>query len=99
MDLPEGEYGLYPGMFVKVAFVTGRDRRLVVPLTAVAYRSEVRAVYVVKDGDVALRQVRLGRTFGDMVEILAGVDPGEAVALNPVAAAVQLKSAQAEPQR
>ena len=99
VDLPEGEYGLYPGMFVKVAFVTGRDRRLVVPLTAVAYRSEVRAVYVVKDGDVALRQVRLGRTFGDMVEILAGVDPGEAVALNPVAAAVQLKSAQAEPQR
>lgn len=99
VDLPEGEFGLYPGMFVKVAFVTGRERRLVVPLTAVAYRSEVRAVYVVKDGRVAFRQVRLGRTFGDRVEILAGVEPGEAVALDPVAAAIRLKSAQAVRQR
>ncbi len=31
MDLPEGQFGLYPGMFVKVAFRIGEAERLLVP--------------------------------------------------------------------
>lgn len=46
VDLPPGELGVYPGTFVKVGFVTGRERRMMVPASAVAYRSEVRGVYV-----------------------------------------------------
>ena len=92
LDLPKGDHGLYPGTFVKVAFVTGKDERLLIPARAVAYRSEVRGVYVVAaDGGIAFRQVRVGRVFGDEIEILAGLSEAEHVALDPVRAAVTLK--------
>jgi RND family efflux transporter MFP subunit len=94
--LPEKTAGLYPGMFVKTAFGIGETSRLVVPRQAVVYRGEVTGVYVVKEGRVSLRQVRLGRTDADRVEVLAGLEAGETVALDPVAAGVYLKEARAE---
>jgi RND family efflux transporter MFP subunit len=98
VNLPEGEHGVYPGMFAKVAFLTGEERRLVVPKEAVVYRSEVTGVYVVKeDGSVALRQIRLGRpTENGRFVVLAGLAEGDRVALEPVRAGVYLKSRQAE---
>jgi RND family efflux transporter MFP subunit len=59
-----------------------------VPQGAVVQRGELSAVYVVDaQGRATLRQVRLGKAQGDMVEVLAGVSAGELVALDPVAAA------------
>jgi len=91
--LPPGQERVYPGMFVKVAFVTGDRERLVVPATAVVRRSEVTAVYVVAAGGaIALRQVRTGVTSADgLTEVLAGLEPGEKVALDPIRAGVLLK--------
>jgi RND family efflux transporter MFP subunit len=87
VELPPATAGLYPGMFVKVGFVTGESPRLLVPQTAVIHRSEVTAVYVVAaDGRIAMRQVRLGAAFGDRIEVLAGIAPGERLALDPLAA-------------
>lgn len=92
VDLPPGEEDIYPGTFVKVGFITGRDRALLVPADAVAFRSEVRAVYVVDDtGRTTFRQVRLGRNLGPHIEVLAGVEAGEKVALDPVRAATYRK--------
>jgi len=46
------------------------------------------AVYVVdKQGHPQLRQVRLGRKLGENVEVFAGLQAGELVALDPIAAA------------
>ena len=91
VNLPDGAATLYPGMFVKVGFVVGETHRLLVPVAAIVRRSELSAVYVVRDEDVALRQVRLGRTYGDTVEVLAGLSEGDKVALDPVAAGIWLK--------
>lgn len=93
VNLPRGEYGVYPGMFVKVAFEIGSQRQLVVPVSAIARRSEVSAVYVVdKHMHVHFRQVRVGRRIGEkQVSILAGLSEGEQVALDPVKAAIYLK--------
>jgi RND family efflux transporter MFP subunit len=91
VDLPADAADLYPGMFVKVGFVTGEDRQLRVPSSALVERSEVTGVYVVgADGRVALRQVRVGRRTDGKVQVLAGLDAGERVATDPIAA---LKSA------
>jgi hypothetical protein len=61
---------------------------LLVPASAVVRRAELVAVYVVAPGGrPLLRQVRLGSTAGDSVEVLAGVAAGERVALDPQAAA------------
>ncbi len=93
VDLPDGQYRLYPGMFVKLAFVIGDAERLLVPTSALLRRSEVTGVYVVGDDqEVRLRQVRAGNTFGERTEILAGLAEGETIALDPVAAGIYAKS-------
>jgi multidrug efflux pump subunit AcrA (membrane-fusion protein) len=40
---------------------------------------------------VTLRQIRVGRRYGDDVEVLAGLAAGETVAVDPVAAGVYLQ--------
>jgi RND family efflux transporter MFP subunit len=92
--LPPKTASLYPGMFVKTAFRVGEEQRLTMPRQVLAQRGEVSAVYVVKDGKVSLRQVRPGRIEGEMVEILAGLEPGETVALDPIQAGIYLKDQQ-----
>ena len=86
--LPANEEGVYPGMFVRAHFVVGKANKLVIPVSAVLRRSEVVAVYILDEkGAVKLRQVRLGDTTADgAVEVLAGLNPGEQVALEPVKA-------------
>ncbi len=91
VNLPEGSANLFPGMFIKVGFVVGESRRLQVPQSVIVRRSELTGVYVVVDERVALRQVRLGRTYNDNIEILAGLTEGERVAMDPVAAGIYLK--------
>lgn len=86
--LPANETGIYPGMFVRAHFPAGKASKLLIPASAVLRRSEVVAVYVAGEkGDMTLRQVRLGEAVaeGD-VEVLAGLNPGEKVALDPVKA-------------
>jgi len=96
VNLPAGEYQIYPGMFVKVAFVLDEIQQLVVPSSAVSQRSEVTAVYVVDDKQrVHYRQVRVGRQQGDELVLLAGVKEGERVALDPIKAVVSYKDQQA----
>ena len=95
--LPEDQYGLYPGMLVKVAFTIGKKNYLVVPSEAVVHRSEVTGVYVVaEDGGLQFRQLRLGRDMpDDLTVVLAGLEAGERIALDPVAAGIRLKQQRA----
>jgi RND family efflux transporter MFP subunit len=87
IELPENASDLYPGMFVKVAFVIGETRRLLVPRSALVERGEITAVYVVHDdGRTSLRQLRLGHRFGEQVEVLSGLAAGERIATDPLAA-------------
>lgn len=95
IDLPPNTPNVYPGMLVKVAFLVGQEKRLMIPASAVAYRGEVRAIYIVDDKNkVTMRHVRLGDTDKQMVEVLAGLEAGEKVAINPVNAAIVLKEQQ-----
>ena len=90
LELPAEVRGVYPGVYARAHFVTGTAPRLLVPRAAVVRRSELVAVYVVGDGGaLQLRQVRLG-TAGDesAVEVLAGLRPGERVALEAVKAGI-----------
>lgn len=97
VELPAKVDGLYPGMLVKVAFTVDTARRLMVPARAVVHRSEVTALYVVSpDGAIALRLVRVGRHRNGQVEILAGLEEGEVVALDPIRAGVALKRQRSE---
>jgi RND family efflux transporter MFP subunit len=98
VDLPEGVKDLFPGMFVKAAFVTGVKKELVVPMRALVYRSEVTAVYVLdQDDKVSFRHIRKGHPGADeTMSVIAGLSAGERVILDPVAAATKLKQQLAE---
>lgn len=92
LDLPIGIKQLFPGMFVKVSLVTGQKQKLTIPAKAVVYRSEVTGVYVVaKNGRISFRQIRSGGENGKQsILILAGLEEGELVALDPIIAGALL---------
>ena len=91
LELPENAADLYPGMFVKVAFVTGEGERLMVPADAVVDRGDLTAVYVIDAaGRTSLRQIRPGHRFDGKVEVLAGLSAKERIAIDPIAAMKRL---------
>jgi RND family efflux transporter MFP subunit len=91
-DLHESAQAIFPGMLVKVAFIVGQSQRLMVPADSLVYRSEVVALYVLdKNAQVSFRQVRAGDLFGEKIEILAGLDADENIALDPIQAGIYLK--------
>ncbi len=93
LDLPENAADLYPGMFVKVAFVVGDAERLLIPVGSLVERGEITAAYVIgSEGQVALRQLRIGRRFDGKVEVLAGLKAGERIAADPLAALARVES-------
>ena len=66
----------------------GASSRVYLPASAIVRRAELSAVYVVDaQGKPRLRQVRLGRTEGDRVEVLSGLRADDKVATDPQAAA------------
>lgn len=90
LELPEHSRNLQPGQFVRVLFTVGERQRLLIPASAIVRRSEVTAVYVVDDNIPLLRQIRPGAILDGQLEVLAGIAPGELVAIDPVAAALAL---------
>ncbi|MFN7570005.1 MAG: efflux RND transporter periplasmic adaptor subunit [Betaproteobacteria bacterium] len=81
--------GVVPGTAAKILVPVGSATKLVVPSAALIRRGEMTAVNVLgADGKVTLRQVRVGQPLeGGLVEVLAGLDAGERVQLNPLAPA------------
>jgi hypothetical protein len=76
-----------PGQTVRVGFAgTGAPASTWIPASALVQRGELNGVYVLKDGSVLLRQLRLGRRQGDRVEVIAGLSPGDSIAADPLAA-------------
>ena len=94
INLPNTLTSVLPGMFVRAHFSLGSARRLSIPARAILRRSEVSAVYVVDaQRRISLRQVRLGETNArGQVEILAGLAPGETIALDPIKAGIALRN-------
>ncbi|VAW59467.1 hypothetical protein MNBD_GAMMA11-2641 [hydrothermal vent metagenome] len=97
VNLPSGDYGLYPGMAVKAVFATGVTRKLLVPASAITHRSEVTAVYVMSASQsLSMRQIRAGhRQKNAMVEVLSGLQENEQVVIDPVRAVAYFKDSDA----
>lgn len=93
LKLPNNIERLFPGMLVKNAFETGVAPALVAPASAIVFRSEVTGVYVRdEDQQIQFRYVRLGDPLGEeAVAVLSGLQEGDEVFLDPIAAGVELK--------
>lgn len=72
------------GTFARARFAGPSRSALSVPAAAVIRRGQLTFVFVVEDDSVArLRPVTLGGTFGDRVEVLAGVSDGAEIVVHP----------------
>lgn len=103
VTLPRLDAPPAPGTTAKVVFAADGDDGagssspgVRIPVSSIAQRGELSAVYVVVDGRLLLRQLRLGARAGDTVEVVSGLRAGDVVACDPVAAtqaiAVQRKA-------
>lgn len=72
---------LKPGSYARASLPTSRVEQVhLVPARAVAYVFGSNKAFVVKDGKVESRDVKLGDRFENEVEILEGLQPGETIA-------------------
>ncbi|MCF6289834.1 MAG: efflux RND transporter periplasmic adaptor subunit [Desulfobacterales bacterium] len=71
---------LKSGRFVRVRIPVATRKTLLLPAAAVVEKGQLTGVYVVNDNQVVTyRLIRIGRRYGDQLEILAGVKPGERI--------------------
>lgn len=76
---------LKPGMFLSVALdVSERNDAVVVPEEAVVSEGLRHILFVVKDGQVERRVVRIGQRLSGRVEIVEGVKPDETIVVQGV---------------
>jgi RND family efflux transporter MFP subunit len=72
---------LRPGMFAKSNLVTANDAlALMAPRRAVQVIAGLNKIFVIENGRVSERIVKLGAADGDLIEIVEGVKSGEVVA-------------------
>lgn len=84
LSLENANESILSGMFANVVFpveksnVTAKNRMILVPRKAIINQGQLNGIYTVNNDRIAvLRWLRLGKTFGDQVEVLSGLSAGE----------------------
>jgi multidrug efflux pump subunit AcrA (membrane-fusion protein) len=54
-----------------------------IPSNTLLFRSEGLRVAVVRDNRAVLVPIKIGRDYGDRVEVVSGLQPNDAVIVNP----------------
>jgi RND family efflux transporter MFP subunit len=67
------------GSFGRATFELGSRSLLTIPVTAVTERGQLRSVLVAENNVARTRLITLGQRAGDRVEVLSGLNAGEAV--------------------
>jgi RND family efflux transporter MFP subunit len=84
VDIDNAQGRLLPGAYVFVHLALPRDSKsVVIPANALLFRREGLQVGVVRQEHAELVSVRIGRDYGDSVEIVSGLKPTDAVIVNP----------------
>ena len=85
LEADNSNSAIIAGSYAQVSFTDAKmETALMLPANSVLFRAEGPQVCVVQpDGKVDVRSVKLGRDFGQAIEILAGVDTKNRVILNP----------------
>ena len=80
LELPNLDLALRPDMYANVRVHADRGERLVIPQSAVLYAGERSFAFrALGDGRFRPQRVEVGLRSGEEVEILTGLEPGDAV--------------------
>jgi len=84
-DVPNPDGKLKPGTFARVQITTDRvERAVTIPFAAVQSRYGTNRVFLVKDGQLAGREIVLGDRLGDRVEVSQGLEAGTQIVASDV---------------
>ena len=84
VTLPNKEGLLLPGAYVQVALPLAPSQALTIPANALMIRGDgMRVAVVDAAGAIRLRTVKIGRNYGEAVELLDGVTVKDQLVLNP----------------
>lgn len=90
ISIPAGQYkGLYAGMYAHVMIrkataqlTDAGKRQMLIPLAAIVYKDQLTGIYTAGENDRAvLRWIRIGRQYGNEVEVLSGLGPDDSFIL------------------
>jgi RND family efflux transporter MFP subunit len=82
--LPNRDGVLLPGAYVQVSLPLKAGDAVVIPTNALMFRGEgLRVATVDGAGKVKIVPVKVGRNFGQSVEVMEGIAGGERLVLNP----------------
>ena len=75
---------LRSGLFGRARFPLGERQAVLIPRAAVVQRGQLQGVYMVDANRMSgLRYVTLGKTTGEQVEVLSGLQDGESIVAAP----------------
>ena len=85
IQVPNQGGSLLPGMYAQVNLTTARSNPpLLIPGDTLVVRPDGTQVAIVTDDQVIhFKRIELGRDYGDRVEVISGVQPGQKVVVNP----------------
>ena len=76
---------LHSGLYGKARFISGQRQVLAIPQTAISQRGQLVGLFVVdQSGSARLRLIKTGKTIGDRVEVLSGLNAGEQVVVDNI---------------
>jgi RND family efflux transporter MFP subunit len=79
---PSGQ--LLPGAYMSIHLkLPEQIRSVTIPANTLLFRAEGLRVGVVKNNHVALIPAKIGRDYGDTVEVLSGLQPADAIIVDP----------------
>jgi RND family efflux transporter MFP subunit len=91
IKIPEAsQKGLYAGMYANISIPlknaiakTTNEDAILVPISAIENKNQLTGLYTISSNNHALlRWVRLGKTYGDKVEVLSGLEKNENFIIN-----------------
>lgn len=91
VSIPANEQkGLYAGMYTNIAIPVKKeaiaktsDNSILVPASVIEYKNQLSGLYTISSNNTALlRWVRLGKTYGDKIEVLSGLEKNESFILS-----------------
>ena len=85
LQLDNREANLFPGSYTEIHFqLPSSNQTLRLPANTVLFRGKnVQVAVVDRDHTIKLKNIDQGRDFGKTIEVLHGIDPDDAVVVNP----------------
>jgi multidrug efflux pump subunit AcrA (membrane-fusion protein) len=84
VTLPNRDGVLMPGAYVQVLLPLQASRAMTIPTNALMIRGEgMRVALVDSENRIRLRPIKIGRNYGESLEVLEGVAPTDQLVLNP----------------